>query len=70
MTSQQVYSFSVTQPERNVDYKKTLEKWAKRRQAIYDAHKVKGRPVKDVANAYGISVPRAYKIIKDIEDGK
>lgn len=53
-----------------MDYKKTLERWERRRMAIYNAHKVKGRSVKDVANAYGISLARAYKIIKDIEEGK
>lgn len=51
-------------------YEQQKAKWAKRRQAIYDAHKVKGKPIKDVANAYKISIQRAHKIISQVREGK
>jgi Mor family transcriptional regulator len=53
-----------------VTYEQQKAKWAKRRQAIYDAHKVKERPIKDVANAYRISIQRVHKIISEMEAKK
>lgn len=48
-----------------MDYRKEQEKHAKRRARIFDQWKNgEGKPVRDIANAYGISPERVRQIIK------
>ena len=48
-----------------MDYRKEQEKHAKRRARIFDLWKNgEGKPVRTIANAYGISPERVRQIIK------
>lgn len=46
-----------------MNYETKKVKWEKRRLAIRDAVHKKGRSVRDVANAYGLTTQRVYAIL-------
>lgn len=47
-----------------MDYEKQKAQWKRRREAIHFAHVIKGKSVRDIANAYNLTTQRVSAIIR------